>query len=111
MPYLSGAKPASVCKAICIENENTAKDHPVQWETLADFTDLPEGVEIVPVYDRSHLIKDAVDNLTSKLMEELIVVALVCVVFLFHVRSSLVAIITLPLGILTAFIIMYWQPL
>ncbi|QBJ64010.1 efflux RND transporter permease subunit [Pseudoalteromonas sp. DL-6] len=70
---------------------------------------LPEGVEIVPVYDRSHLIKDAVDNLTSKLMEELIVVALVCVVFLFHVRSSLVAIITLPLGILTAFIIMYWQ--
>ena len=70
---------------------------------------LPEGVEIIPVYDRSHLIKDAVDNLTSKLMEELIVVALVCVVFLFHVRSSLVAIITLPLGILTAFIIMYWQ--
>ncbi|WP_076919409.1 efflux RND transporter permease subunit [Pseudoalteromonas sp. SK18] len=70
---------------------------------------LPEGVEIVSVYDRSHLIKDAVDNLTSKLMEELIVVALVCVVFLFHVRSSLVAIITLPLGILTAFIIMHWQ--
>ena len=70
---------------------------------------LPEGVEIVPVYDRSHLIKDAVDNLTSKLMEELIVVAIVCVVFLFHVRSSLVAIITLPLGILTAFIIMHWQ--
>ena len=70
---------------------------------------LPEGVEIVPVYDRSNLIKDAVDNLTSKLMEELIVVALVCVVFLFHIRSSLVAIITLPLGILTAFIIMYWQ--
>lgn len=70
---------------------------------------LPEGVEIVPVYDRSHLIKDAVDNLTSKLTEELIVVALVCVVFLFHVRSSLVAIITLPLGIFTAFIIMYWQ--
>ena len=70
---------------------------------------LPEGVEIVPVYDRSHLIKDAVDNLTSKLTEELIVVALVCVVFLFHVRSSLVAIITLPLGILTAFIMMYWQ--
>ncbi|WP_417670295.1 efflux RND transporter permease subunit [Pseudoalteromonas tetraodonis] len=70
---------------------------------------LPEGVEIVPVYDRSHLIKDAVDNLTSKLTEELIVVAIVCVVFLFHVRSSLVAIITLPLGILTAFIIMHWQ--
>ena len=70
---------------------------------------LPKGVEIIPVYDRSNLINNAVDNLTSKLIEELIVVALVCVVFLFHVRSSLVAIITLPLGILTAFIIMYWQ--
>ncbi|WP_409424016.1 efflux RND transporter permease subunit [Pseudoalteromonas sp. RW-H-Ap-1] len=70
---------------------------------------LPEGVEIIPVYDRSNLISNAVDNLTNKLIEELIVVALVCVVFLFHVRSSLVAIITLPLGILTAFIIMYWQ--
>jgi Cu(I)/Ag(I) efflux system membrane protein CusA/SilA len=70
---------------------------------------LPAGVEIVPVYDRSNLIKDAVDNLSSKLLEELVVVALVCIVFLFHVRSSLVAIITLPLGILTAFLIMYWQ--
>jgi copper/silver efflux system protein len=70
---------------------------------------LPAGVEIVPVYDRSNLIKSAVDNLTAKLFEELAVVALVCVVFLFHIRSSLVAIITLPLGILTAFIIMYWQ--
>ncbi|MDP2635849.1 MULTISPECIES: efflux RND transporter permease subunit [unclassified Pseudoalteromonas] len=70
---------------------------------------LPEGVEIVPVYDRSNLIKNAVDNLSSKLVEELVVVALICVVFLFHVRSSLVAIVTLPLGILTAFIIMYWQ--
>lgn len=70
---------------------------------------LPAGVEIVPVYDRSDLIKDAVDNLSSKLLEELVVVALVCIVFLFHVRSSLVAIITLPLGILTAFLIMYWQ--
>ncbi|WP_350550953.1 efflux RND transporter permease subunit [Pseudoalteromonas sp. 120-MNA-CIBAN-0494] len=70
---------------------------------------LPEGVEIVPVYDRSNLINNAVDNLTNKLLEELVVVALVCIVFLFHVRSSLVAIITLPLGILTAFLIMYWQ--
>jgi len=70
---------------------------------------LPDGVEIVPVYDRSNLIKSAVDNLSSKLLEELVVVALICIVFLFHVRSSLVAIITLPLGILTAFIIMYWQ--
>ncbi|TMO81643.1 CusA/CzcA family heavy metal efflux RND transporter [Pseudoalteromonas sp. S3776] len=70
---------------------------------------LPEGVEIIPVYDRSTLIKSAVDNLSSKLYEELIIVALVCVVFLFHVRSSLVAIITLPMGILMAFIVMYWQ--
>ncbi|TMO76314.1 CusA/CzcA family heavy metal efflux RND transporter [Pseudoalteromonas sp. S3785] len=70
---------------------------------------LPEGVEIMPVYDRSTLIKSAVDNLSSKLFEELIIVALVCVVFLFHVRSSLVAIITLPMGILMAFIVMYWQ--
>ncbi|KTD98424.1 efflux RND transporter permease subunit [Pseudoalteromonas sp. H71] len=70
---------------------------------------LPEGVEIISVYDRSNLINNAINNLTSKLVEELVVVALVCVVFLFHVRSSLVAIITLPLGILTAFIVMYWQ--
>ena len=70
---------------------------------------LPEGVEIIPVYDRSNLINNAISNLTSKLVEEMIVVALVCVVFLFHVRSSLVAIVTLPLGILTAFIVMYWQ--
>jgi len=55
------------------------------------------------------LINNAVDNLSNKLLEELVVVALVCIVFLFHVRSSLVAIITLPLGILTAFLIMYWQ--
>ncbi|ASM51305.1 Cu(I)/Ag(I) efflux system membrane protein CusA/SilA [Pseudoalteromonas espejiana DSM 9414] len=70
---------------------------------------LPKGVEIIPVYDRSNLITNAVDNLSSKLLEELIIVALVCVVFLFHVRSSLVAIITLPMGILIAFIVMYWQ--
>ncbi|MCK8097046.1 efflux RND transporter permease subunit [Pseudoalteromonas sp. 1CM17D] len=70
---------------------------------------LPEGIEVIPVYDRSTLIKSAVDNLSSKLFEELIIVALVCVVFLFHVRSSLVAIITLPMGILMAFIVMYWQ--
>ena len=70
---------------------------------------LPEGVEIIPVYDRSNLITQALDNLSSKLIEELIVVALVCVVFLFHIRSSIVAIITLPTGILTAFVVMYWQ--
>ena len=70
---------------------------------------LPDGVEIVTVYDRSGLIERAVDNLWSKLIEELAVVALVCVVFLFHIRSSIVAIISLPLGILVSFIIMYLQ--
>ncbi|WP_412971577.1 efflux RND transporter permease subunit [Glaciecola sp. MF2-115] len=70
---------------------------------------LPDGVEIIPVYDRSALIERAVDNLSMKLLEEFIVVALVCVAFLFHLRSSLVAIITLPVGILVAFIIMYMQ--
>lgn len=70
---------------------------------------LPEGVEIVPVYDRSSLIERAVTNLWHKLLEEIIVVALVCMVFLFHVRSSLVAIISLPVGILTAFIVMHAQ--
>ncbi len=72
---------------------------------------LPEGVEIVTVYDRSALIERAVENLWFKLLEEFAVVALVCVVFLFHVRSSLVAIVSLPVGILTAFIIMHWQGL
>jgi Cu(I)/Ag(I) efflux system membrane protein CusA/SilA len=70
---------------------------------------LPEGVEIIPVYDRSALIERAVDNLSSKLVEEFIVVALVCIAFLFHVRSSMVAIISLPVGIFIAFIIMYFQ--
>jgi len=70
---------------------------------------LPEGLEIIPVYDRSALIERAVDNLSSKLVEEFIVVALVCMAFLFHVRSSMVAIISLPVGIFIAFIIMYFQ--
>ena len=70
---------------------------------------LPEGVEIVETYDRSALIERAVDNLTEKLIEEFIVVALVCLVFLFHLRSAFVAIITLPLGILAAFIVMQQQ--
>ncbi|WP_136679659.1 CusA/CzcA family heavy metal efflux RND transporter [Neptunomonas sp. XY-337] len=70
---------------------------------------LPDGVEVIPVYDRSDLITRAVDNLWSKLLEELAVVALVCVAFLFHLRSSIVAVVTLPLGILVAFIVMYWQ--
>ena len=70
---------------------------------------LPAGVEIVPVYDRGTLIERAVDNLSKKLIEESIVVALICLIFLMHVRSALVAIITLPIGILIAFIIMQWQ--
>jgi Cu(I)/Ag(I) efflux system membrane protein CusA/SilA len=70
---------------------------------------LPDGVEVVPVYDRSKLIDRAVDNLWSKLLEELAVVAIVCVAFLFHLRSSIVAVVTLPLGILVSFIIMYMQ--
>lgn len=70
---------------------------------------LPEGVEIVPVYDRSQLIDRAVNNLWSKLLEELALVALVCLAFLFHLRSSLVALVTLPLGILVAFTVMYFQ--
>ena len=70
---------------------------------------LPPGVEIVPVYDRSSLIQRAVTNLKHKLVEEFIVVALVCAAFLFHVRSALVAIVSLPLGILAAYVVMYYQ--
>ena len=70
---------------------------------------LPPGVEVVTVYDRSELITRAVDNLWSKLGEELLIVSLVCAAFLFHLRSSLVAVISLPMGILVAFIIMHWQ--
>ena len=70
---------------------------------------LPEGVEIITVYDRSGLIDRAVENLWYKLLEEFLVVAAVCLVFLFHLRSSLVAIISLPVAILTAFIVMRLQ--
>ncbi|QCB46577.1 efflux RND transporter permease subunit [Hydrogenophaga sp. PAMC20947] len=70
---------------------------------------LPQGVEIVPVYDRSSLIKRAVNNLGFKLLEEFLVVALVCAAFLFHLRSALVAIVSLPMGILAAFIVMQQQ--
>ncbi len=70
---------------------------------------LPDGVEIVETYNRSHLIQRAVDTLNGKLVEEFIVVAIVCAVFLFHMRSALVAILSLPVGILGAFIIMHSQ--
>ena len=72
---------------------------------------LPEGVNIVPVYDRSTLIDKSVDTLANKLVEELLVVGLVCAVFLFHLRSSMVALISLPIGILSAFIVMKLQGL
>ncbi len=70
---------------------------------------LPDGVEIVTTYDRSDLIDRAVDTLQGKLLEEFLVVALVCAVFLFHLRSSAVIIISLPVGILVAFIVMHQQ--
>ena len=70
---------------------------------------LPSGVEVIPTYDRSGLITRAVENLTGKLLEEFLIVALVCTVFLFHLRSAFVAIVSLPLGVLTAFIVMHYQ--
>jgi Cu(I)/Ag(I) efflux system membrane protein CusA/SilA len=70
---------------------------------------LPQGVAVVPTYDRSQLIDEAVKNLTHRLIEEFVVVALVCALFLWHVRSALVAIVTLPLGVLAAFIVMRIQ--
>ncbi len=70
---------------------------------------LPAGVEIVPTYDRSGLIERAIQNLSHKLVEEFIVVAVVCALFLWHLRSSLVAIVSLPLGVLAAFIVMHAQ--
>ena len=72
---------------------------------------LPDGVEIVTTYDRSELIQEAVKNLYHKLLEEFIVVVLICALFLFHFRSSLVIIVSLPIGILGAFVIMYLQGL
>jgi Cu(I)/Ag(I) efflux system membrane protein CusA/SilA len=70
---------------------------------------LPPGVEVVTTYDRSNLIERAIANLSTKLLEEFAVVAVVCALFLFHLRSAFVAIISLPLGILMAFIVMQWQ--
>jgi Cu(I)/Ag(I) efflux system membrane protein CusA/SilA len=72
---------------------------------------LPDGVEIVPTYDRSQLINRSISTLREKLIEESIVVALVCLVFLWHIRSALVAIITLPIAILLSFLPMYWMGL
>lgn len=87
-----------------LETINAVKDKLTQLQKS-----LPAGVEIVPVYDRSHLIENAIETLSHKLLEEFIVVAIICSLFLFHFRSALVAIITLPLGILGAFIVMHYQ--
>ena len=70
---------------------------------------LPKGVNIITTYDRSGVIKRAIDTLTSKLFEEFVVVSLICLLFLYHFRSSLVIIISLPIGVIAAFIVMYWQ--
>ncbi|HEY7242215.1 MAG TPA: efflux RND transporter permease subunit [Burkholderiales bacterium] len=83
--------------------------HLVKAKLEALKASLPAGVEIVETYDRSGLIERSVRHLGEKLVEEFIVVALVCLVFLLHLRSSLVAIVTLPLGVLAAFIVMYYQ--
>ncbi|WP_342114527.1 efflux RND transporter permease subunit [Pseudoduganella sp. OTU4001] len=81
----------------------------VKGKLAALKASLPSGVEVVPVYDRSNLIRRAVTNLEHKLLEEFVVVAVVCALFLFHLRSALVAIVSLPLGILAAYLIMHYQ--
>jgi copper/silver efflux system protein len=81
----------------------------VKTKLAALQSGLPDGVTIVATYDRSTLINSAVDNLWKKLGEEFVVVAIVCALFLFHIRSSLVIALSLPVGILAAFIVMHWQ--
>jgi Cu(I)/Ag(I) efflux system membrane protein CusA/SilA len=70
---------------------------------------LPEDVEIITAYDRSDLINSAIDNLKTTLIEESLIVAVIIILFLFHVRSSLVAIFTLPVAVLAAYVVMYYQ--
>jgi Cu(I)/Ag(I) efflux system membrane protein CusA/SilA len=92
--------------------ENARKTIAAVKDKLTELGEsLPDGVEIVETYDRSALISRAVENLQHKLVQEFLVVALVCLVFLFHLRSSLVVILSLPLGILAAFVVMYAQGL
>ena len=81
----------------------------VKAKIVALRAGLPKGVEIIPTYDRSELILDSVRTLRDRLIEEFIVVTLVCALFLFHLRSAFVAIVSLPLGILAAFMVMHWQ--
>lgn len=90
--------------------QNAMKTISLVKEKLAQLkSSLPKGVEIIPTYDRSTLIKSAINTLENKLVEEFIVVSLICIAFLFHFRSSLVIIISLPIGILIALIVMYMQ--
>ncbi|MDH3756307.1 MAG: CusA/CzcA family heavy metal efflux RND transporter, partial [Gammaproteobacteria bacterium] len=90
--------------------ENASKTIDLVKARLAELQrSLPDGVEVVVTYDRSDLIERAVDTLQGKLIEEFLVVALVCAVFLFHIRSSAVIFFSLPVGILVAFIIMHLQ--
>ncbi|MBN9554094.1 MAG: efflux RND transporter permease subunit [Alphaproteobacteria bacterium] len=79
----------------------------IKHKLAAIASSLPKGVSIVPVYDRSDLIHRAIDTLTHTLVEESLIIGLVCIVFLFHARSALVAIIMLPVGVLMAFIVMH----
>ncbi|UXI03655.1 efflux RND transporter permease subunit [Photobacterium sp. TY1-4] len=90
------------------ENASAVIDN-VKTKLAALQQSLPDGVEIVATYDRSTLINAAVENLWHKLAEEFIVVAIVCALFLFHLRSSLVIALSLPVGILAAFVVMHWQ--
>ncbi|WP_395077430.1 efflux RND transporter permease subunit, partial [Hyphococcus sp.] len=87
--------------------EATIKRVKKKLETLK--AGLPEGVELVTTYDRSKLIERAVETLQGKLLEEFLIVALVCALFLYHLRSALVVVISLPLGVLAAFIVMNAQ--
>ncbi len=90
--------------------ENALKTIEAVKEKLQELkAGLPEGVEIVEVYDRSSLIKRAIETLSKKLIEEFLVVVLICAIFLFHLRSALVVLISLPIGILIAFIVMQAQ--
>jgi Cu(I)/Ag(I) efflux system membrane protein CusA/SilA len=90
--------------------ENALQTIQAVKQRLSELTvSLPAGVEIVETYDRSDLVKRAIATLRNSLVEEFVIVSLVCVIFLFHLRSSLVVMLSLPLGIAIAFIVMYRQ--
>jgi Cu(I)/Ag(I) efflux system membrane protein CusA/SilA len=107
---LNGEGEAAVGIVIMRSGENALKTIRAVKEKLARLAkSLPEGVEIVTVYDRAPLIERAIDNLRSKLIQQALIVAAICFVFLGHFRSALVAVLLLPLGILFAFIVMFHQ--